>query len=61
VVARLQPYVDDPASLRAAGIELATELCHRLLVEGAPGLHYYTLNRSTATRQIHADLASLMG
>jgi methylenetetrahydrofolate reductase (NADPH) len=61
VVARLQPYVDDPASLRAAGIELATELCHRLLVEGAPGLHYYTLNRSTATRQIHADLATLMG
>lgn len=61
VVSRLQPYAGDPASLRAAGIELATELCHRLLAEGAPGLHYYTLNRSTATRQIHADLAGRIG
>jgi methylenetetrahydrofolate reductase (NADPH) len=58
IVARLQAYENDPVSVRAVGIEIATELCDRLLAEGAPGLHYYTLNKSTATRQIHADVVS---
>jgi methylenetetrahydrofolate reductase (NADPH) len=61
VVDRLRAYEDDPASVRAVGIEIATELCDRLLAEGAPGLHYYTLNKSTATRRIHADVVRSIG
>ena len=56
VTARLAPLADDPAGLRAEGIAIATELCAALLDGGAPGLHFYTLNRSRATREIFANL-----
>jgi methylenetetrahydrofolate reductase (NADPH) len=46
----------DAESVRRAGIDLATELCQELLDRGAPGLHFYTLNRSNATRQIYSNL-----
>lgn len=56
LTARLHAVADDPAEVRRIGVDAAAELCAELLEAGAPGLHYYTLNTSTATREIHARL-----
>jgi methylenetetrahydrofolate reductase (NADPH) len=45
-----------PSEVRAEGIRAAIALCRELLDENAPGLHFYTLNRSTATSEIYQAL-----
>jgi methylenetetrahydrofolate reductase (NADPH) len=55
-VAKVEAVADHPDDVRRVGVELATELCRDLLDNGVPGLHFYTLNRSTATREIYANL-----
>jgi methylenetetrahydrofolate reductase (NADPH) len=56
LAARLEAVAESPAEVRRIGVEVASELCRDLLKAGAPGLHFYTLNRSTATREIFANL-----
>jgi methylenetetrahydrofolate reductase (NADPH) len=55
---RLHAVEHDEQEVRHIGVEVASQLCMDLLDAGAPGLHFYTLNRSMATRQIHANLRS---
>jgi methylenetetrahydrofolate reductase (NADPH) len=49
---RLQSYGDDTASIKAFGLDVISALCERLVAQGAPGLHLYTMNQSTAVLEI---------
>ncbi len=59
VVDRLHAVADDPAAVRQVGLEIAVELCDRLLAGGAPGLQFFTQNRSRATAEILARLRQI--
>ncbi|MGI3786466.1 MAG: methylenetetrahydrofolate reductase [Janthinobacterium lividum] len=60
VTERLHEVGHDAALVRAAGVDLATTLSEELLAGGAPGLHFITMNRSPATREIYARLRPLL-
>lgn len=52
---------DNPDDVRKLGVELATKLCEELLDAGAPGLHFYTMNTSSATREIYSQIKDERG
>ncbi|HEX6351924.1 methylenetetrahydrofolate reductase [Actinophytocola sp.] len=60
LAARLDPLADDAKSFREEGMDVTTELCERLLAEGVPGLHFYTFNRSKATKEIVVERLGLV-
>ena len=49
---KLQSYADDTASIKALALDVVTEMCERLLREGAPSLHFYTLNQAVLVSTI---------
>jgi methylenetetrahydrofolate reductase (NADPH) len=53
---RLEPVADDPSAVLEIGVDWAWRQCEELLANGAPGVHFYTLNRSLATQRIFARL-----
>ncbi|WP_068403418.1 methylenetetrahydrofolate reductase [NAD(P)H] [Kribbia dieselivorans] len=56
LIERLEAVDGDPAAVRAVGVEWATNLARDLLAEGAPGIHFNTMNRSTATLEVYGEL-----
>jgi methylenetetrahydrofolate reductase (NADPH) len=59
LLAQLEARADDPESVAELGVAYATLQCAELLARGAPGIHFYTLNRSPATRAILSALKLL--
>ena len=57
IAKRMQAHGDDAESVRALGAEVVAQLCRRLLQGGAPGLHFYTLNRAKATQSVLEQLS----
>lgn len=55
---RFHAVAEDRGAVVELGIDVATELSEKLLAGGAPGLHFYTLNRSTATREVFSRLSA---
>jgi len=56
LAARFEGLKGDDDAVRKLGVEIAVEISNELLDMGAPGLHFYTLNRSTSTLQVYEAL-----
>lgn len=56
IVHRLRDFGDDRNSIRAFGVDVTTELCRRLLEQGVPGLHFYSMNQYEASEAIWRNL-----
>ena len=52
VALKMEGFLDDAASIRAFGLDVVTQLCERLIADGAPGIHFYTMNQSALTLEI---------
>ncbi|GLU34218.1 methylenetetrahydrofolate reductase [NAD(P)H] [Trinickia caryophylli] len=61
IARRLESFGDDREAIRAFGLDVVTQLCERLVREGAPGLHFYTLNAATASKAICERLGYARG
>ena len=61
LLARLEAVQGDPDQVRAVGIDHATTQCRQLLAERVAGLHFYTLNHSTATQAIYQQIRDQLG
>ncbi len=58
VRARFEAVADDPEAVQPLGVEHAAELCRELLDQDAPGIHFITFNKSTATREVYSLLGA---
>ena len=58
IARRLEAVEHDPGAVEALGVEVAVDLCRELMAAGAPGLHLYTLNRSSSVRRVWDELAN---
>jgi len=58
LITSFEAIESDPIAVRKLGVEIATQLCLDLIAAGAPGLHFYTMNTSTATREIFENIHS---
>lgn len=50
---------DNPEDVRKVGVDIATEMCEKLIAAGAPGIHFFTMNTSTATREVFERIKNL--
>lgn len=58
ILEKFSAIQDDQDAVQKLGIEIATELCEELLEQGVPGLHFYTMNTSSATLEIYRKLVT---
>ncbi len=60
LIEKMEPVEDKPEEVAKLGIEFAVRQCEELLHNGVPGLHFYTLNKSTATLKIYEAIRELI-